>query len=258
MVARRRFGQHFLHDPAIIGRIVAAIDPRPGDELIEIGPGRGALTGPLIARTGRLEAIEIDRDLAHRLALEYGAALIVHQADALTIDFAALAAGRKLRVCGNLPYNISTPILFRLLESTAHILDLHFMLQREVVERMAASPGSRKYGRLTVMLAARCRVEKLFTVGAGAFQPPPKVESALVRLVPYVQAPFYIAAPQRFARVVAAAFEQRRKTLRNALAGYVDRAGFLAAGVDPGRRAETVSAEEFARLAQTPGPAPGL
>ena len=258
MVARRRFGQHFLHDPAIIGRIVAAIDPRPGDELLEIGPGRGALTRPVIAAAGRLEAIEIDRDLAQRLAREYGTALLVHQADALTIDFAALAAGRTLRVCGNLPYNISTPLLFRLLESTAHIRDMHFMLQREVVERMAASPGSRKYGRLTVMLAARCRVEKLFTVGAGAFQPPPKVESALVRLVPYAQAPFQIAAPERFARVVAAAFEQRRKTLRNALAGYVDTAGFSAAGVDPGRRAETVSAQEFARLAQTPGPAPGL
>jgi 16S rRNA (adenine1518-N6/adenine1519-N6)-dimethyltransferase len=258
MVARRRFGQHFLHDPAIIGRIVAAIDPRPGDELLEIGPGRGALTGPLMARTGRLEAIEIDRDLAQRLARQYGAALTLHQADALTVDFAALAAGRALRVCGNLPYNISTPLLFRLLESAAYIRDMHFMLQREVVERMAASAGSRTYGRLTVMLAARCRVEKLFTVGAGAFQPPPKVESALVRLIPYAQAPFQIAAPERFARVVAAAFAQRRKTLRNALAGYVDTAGFLAAGVDPGRRAETVSAQEFARLAQTPGPAPGL
>jgi 16S rRNA (adenine1518-N6/adenine1519-N6)-dimethyltransferase len=258
MVARRRFGQHFLHDPAIIGRIVAAIAPRAGDALLEIGPGRGALTRPLLAASGRLEAIEIDRDLARRLAHEYGTALIVHQADALTVDFAALAAGRTLRVCGNLPYNISTPLLFRLLESSAHIRDMHFMLQREVVERMAASPGSRKYGRLTVMLAARCRVEKLFTVGAGAFQPPPKVESALVRLVPYAQAPFQIAAPERFARVVAAAFEQRRKTLRNALAGYVDTAGFSAAGVDPGRRAETVSAQEFARLAQTPGPGPGL
>jgi len=258
MPARRRFGQHFLHDPAIIARIVAAIDPKPGDALVEIGPGRGALTGPLLARAGRLEAIEIDRDLVQRLAHTYGGALTLLQADALTVDFAALAAGRRLRICGNLPYNISTPLLFHLLDAAAHIRDLHFMLQREVVERMAASPGSRRYGRLTVMLAARCSVEKLFTVGAGAFQPPPKVESAVVRLVPYAQPPFPIPDPQRFARVVAAAFEQRRKTLRNALAAYVDTAAFAAAGVDPSRRAETVSAEEFARLAQAGGAAPRL
>jgi 16S rRNA (adenine1518-N6/adenine1519-N6)-dimethyltransferase len=255
--ARKRFGQHFLHDPAVIARIVAAIDPAPGQHLVEIGPGLGALTLPLLARTGRLEVVELDRDVIPRLAerARGHGELSVHQADALDFDFGALRGpGPKLRLCGNLPYNISTPLLFHLLESHAAIADMHFMLQKEVVARMAASPASKAYGRLTVMLAVHCTVERLFDVGPGAFRPPPRVDSAIVRLIPHASAPFPIADPLRFAAVVAGAFGQRRKTLRNALAALVDPAGFAAAGVDPGRRAETLEPREFARLAATPAP----
>ena len=255
--ARKRFGQHFLHDPRVIARIVAAIDPRPGERLVEIGPGLGALTLPLLDRIGRLEVVELDRDVIPRLAERAAGRgeLVIHEADALDFDFGALrGAGPKLRVCGNLPYNISTPLLFHLLESHAAIADMHFMLQREVVARMAAVPSTKAYGRLTVMLAVHCRVERLFDVGPGAFRPPPRVDSAIVRLVPHASPPFPVADPLRFAAVVAAAFGQRRKTLRNALAGVVDPDGFAAAGVDPGRRAETLEPREFAQLAATPAP----
>ncbi len=255
--ARKRFGQHFLHDPAVIARIVAAIDPRPGERLVEIGPGLGALTLPLLERVGRLEVVELDRDVIPRLAaLARGHGdLVIHAADALAFDFAALAAGGpKLRLCGNLPYNISTPLLFHLLEARAAVADMHFMLQKEVVARMAAAPGGKAYGRLTVMLALYCRVERLFDVGPGAFRPPPRVDSAVVRLVPHAAPPFPVADPQRFAAVVAAAFGQRRKTLRNALGDRVTAEGFAAAGVDSGRRAETLAPEEFARLAAAATP----
>lgn len=253
--ARRRFGQHFLHDPGVIARIVAAIDPRPGQRIVEIGPGTGALTLPLLARCGRLDVIEIDRDLARELPRRAAGAgeLVVHQADALEFDFRALrASGPPLRLCGNLPYNISTPLLFRLLEAREAIADMHFMLQKEVVERMVARPGGKEYGRLTVMLAAACRAESLFRVGRGAFQPPPGVDSAVVRLVPHAAPPFPLADPQRFARLVAAAFQMRRKTLRNSLRGLLDASAFAAAGIDAGRRPETLSPEEFARLAGQP------
>ena len=256
-IARRRFGQHFLHDPGVIARIVEAIDPRPGERIVEIGPGAGALTLPLLARAGRLEAIEIDRDLAVELrgrAAGRGE-LVLHEADVLEFDFAALhGGGPALRVCGNLPYNVSTPVLFHLLEAAAAIRDMHFMLQLEVVRRMIAPPGGGEYGRLTVMLAAACRAEQLFRVGRGAFQPPPAVESAFVRIVPHASPPFPLPDRARFARVVAAAFSQRRKTLRNALRGVVDAVAFAAAGVDPGRRPETLSPTEFARLASAPSP----
>jgi 16S rRNA (adenine1518-N6/adenine1519-N6)-dimethyltransferase len=250
--ARKRFGQHFLHDPGVLRRIVAAIDPRPGERIVEIGPGRGALTLPLLERCGRLEVIEIDRDLAALLpGLAAGRGeLVVHEADVLDVDFAALhGGGQKLRVCGNLPYNISTPLLFRLLESRAVIADMHFMLQKEVVDRMVAPPGGKQYGRLTVMLAAACRAEALFRVGRGAFQPPPAVDSAVVRLVPHLGDPFPLPDPGRFARVVAAAFSKRRKTLRNSLRGLIDAAQFAAAGIDADRRPETLAPAEFARLA---------
>lgn len=259
--ARKRFGQHFLHDPGVIARIVAAIDPRPGQRLVEIGPGLGALTAPLLERAGRLEVIEIDRDVIPPLQrrCEGLGDLLVHQGDVLEVDFRVLwGGGAPLRVCGNLPYNISTPLLFHLLGATEAIEDMHFMLQNEVVERMVAPPGGKDYGRLTVMLAAACRVEKLFKVGRGAFTPPPRVESAIVRLVPLARPPCPLGDPGRFARVVAAAFSTRRKTLRNALRGFVDEAGFAAAGIDPGRRAETLSFAEFAALARTPAPAPAL
>jgi 16S rRNA (adenine1518-N6/adenine1519-N6)-dimethyltransferase len=255
---RKRFGQHFLHDPGVIARIVRAIDPQPQDRLVEIGPGLGAITLPLLERAGRIDVVEIDRDVIPVLqARAHGhGELVVHAVDALEFDFASLADGRRLRVVGNLPYNISTPLLFHLLESANAIADMHFMLQKEVVDRMAAKPGTAAYGRLTVMLAAHCRVAKLFDVGPGAFRPPPRVDSAVVRLVPHATAPFEVTDAARFARVVAAAFGQRRKTLRNALRGVVEEAGFAAAGVDPGRRAESLAAAEFARLAATPAPAP--
>jgi 16S rRNA (adenine1518-N6/adenine1519-N6)-dimethyltransferase len=250
--ARKRFGQHFLHDPGVLARIVDAIDPRPGERIVEIGPGRGALTLPLLERCRRLEVIEIDRDLIPGLEARAAAVgeLVVHAGDVLEFDFAALrGTGSKLRVCGNLPYNISTPLLFHLLATRDAIADMHFMLQKEVVDRMVAPPGGGDYGRLTVMLAAACTSTALFRVGRGAFQPPPAVDSAVVRLVPHAADPFPLPDPQRFARVVAAAFSMRRKTLRNSLRGLVDEAGFAAAGIDAGRRPETLAPAEFGRLA---------
>lgn len=248
---RKRFGQHFLHDATVIARIVDAIDPRAGERIVEIGPGRGALTAALLDRVDRLEAIEIDRDLAGDLGARFGRArLEVLQADVLDVDFTALRGdGPTLRLVGNLPYNISTPLLFHLLTHAAAIRDMHFMLQKEVVDRMAASPGSKIYGRLTVMLAPRIRVEPLFSVGAGAFRPAPRVESAVVRLTPLRAAPFDIGEPRRFEQVVRAAFAQRRKTLRNSLKGIVDEAAFRRLGIDPNDRAERLSPTQFAALA---------
>jgi 16S rRNA (adenine1518-N6/adenine1519-N6)-dimethyltransferase len=258
--AKKRYGQHFLHDRGVIARIVAAIDPQPGDRLVEVGPGLGAMTVPLLERARRLDVIEIDRDVIPELLRRTAGLgeLVVHHLDVLEADFTALrGAGPPLRVCGNLPYNISTPLLFHLLAARGAIADMHFMLQKEVVDRMAAAPDSSDYGRLTVMLAAECRVEKLFRIGSGAFSPPPRVDSAIVRLIPLAEPPFPLADRQRFARVVGAAFSMRRKTLRNSLRGVVDAAGFAATGIDPGRRAETLSPAEFAALAATPVPAEG-
>jgi 16S rRNA (adenine1518-N6/adenine1519-N6)-dimethyltransferase len=234
---RKRFGQHFLHDPRVVARIERAIDPQPGDALLEIGPGEGALTAPLLDRVERLEAVEIDRDLAARLAQRFPPVrLAVHCADALEFDFGRLAAG--IRIVGNLPYNISTPLLFRLAAQAQRVRDLHFMLQEEVVDRMVARPSTGAYGRLSVSLQARFRMEKLFGVPRGAFRPPPKVESAVVRLTP-------LAHPlQVDEELLRRAFSARRKTLRNALRG-VD---FAAAGIDPGLRPENLSAADYARL----------
>ncbi len=249
---RKRFGQHFLHDAGVIGRILDAIAPQPGETLVEIGPGEGALTFPLLARCGRLTVVEIDRDLAARLEArpEAGRELTVVRADALKFDLAPLAPpGGRLRLVGNLPYNVSTALLFRFLAQSGVIRDMHFMLQKEVVDRMAAGPGSDDYGRLTVMLAAGCRIEKLFDVGPGAFRPPPRVWSSVVRLAPWAEPPFPIPDPARFAAVVRAAFSQRRKTLRNALSSLLSAEAIRAAGVDPGVRAETLPPEAFGRLA---------
>jgi 16S rRNA (adenine1518-N6/adenine1519-N6)-dimethyltransferase len=255
---RKRFGQHFLHDRGVITRIVRAVDPRPDQRLVEIGPGLGAITLPLLEVARRMDVVEIDRDVIPVLeerARTLGAELAVHEVDALEYDFRALRGdGPPLRLVGNLPYNISTPLLFHLLDAADAVEDMHFMLQKEVVDRMAAAPDTADYGRLTVMLAARCRVEKLFEVGPGAFRPPPRVDSAVVRLVPHAEAPFAVPDAARFARVVASAFGQRRKTLRNALKGVVDDAGFASANVDAGRRAETLSPAEFGALARTPPP----
>ncbi len=246
---KKRFGQHFLHDRGVIERLLRAIDPQPGERFVEIGPGDGALTFPLLARIGRLTAIELDRDLIPRLRERGGDALELVEADALTVDLTALAAGQPMRLVGNLPYNISTPILFHALAHAGVVQDMHFMLQKEVVDRMGAGPGSKVYGRLSVMLQARCRVEPLFKVGPGAFQPPPKVDSAIVRLVPLPAAAIGLLDPARFEAVVRAAFAQRRKTLRNALAGVADVATLQAAGIDPQARAETVAVVDYVALA---------
>lgn len=252
--ARKRFGQHFLHDPAVIDRIVRSVQPLPGERLVEIGPGRGALTHILVsAAPASLDTIEIDRDLAADLRAEFAhvRAFTLHEADALDFDFRALAAerGGPLRVIGNLPYNISTPLLFHLLESTGSIVDIHVMLQREVVARMAAKPGSGEYGRLTVMLAPWVHVERLFDVGPGAFQPPPQVWSSVVRLT-VLPKPAFEVSP-RFRNVVAAAFSHRRKTLRNALKGLVTGEQIEECNLDPMVRPEEVSPEQFNTLART-------
>ena len=245
---RKRFGQNFLADPHYVARIVDAIAPAPGDNLVEIGPGLAALTGPLVARAGHLTAIEIDRDLAARLAADFPPErLTLHVADALDFDFATLGAG--LRVVGNLPYNISSPLLFHLARYETRLADVHVMLQREVVARMAAAPATPDYGRLSVMLQAKFAVTRLFVVPPGAFRPAPKVDSAVVRLVPLGAARPAIVDDALFARVVAAAFGHRRKTLRNALAGVCDAAAMAAAGIDPGARGETLAVADFVRLA---------
>ncbi|MFU8838038.1 MAG: 16S rRNA (adenine(1518)-N(6)/adenine(1519)-N(6))-dimethyltransferase RsmA [Thiohalomonadaceae bacterium] len=250
--ARKRFGQNFLHDPRIIQGIVSAIHPKPEDHLVEIGPGMGALTGPLLDSGARLDVVELDRDLIPILHKTLGspANLQIHQHDALKFDFCQLAEpGQSLRVIGNLPYNISTPLIFHLLDQAHCIRDMHFMLQKEVVDRLAAGPGCGDYGRLGIMVQTRCEVEQLFTVPPGSFHPAPKVDSAIVRLTPWQTPPHAIQDPALFAKLVSQAFMQRRKTLRNNLKGLIDAAALETLGIDPGRRPETLSIEEFARIA---------
>ena len=243
--ARKRFGQHFLADLGVIDDIVAAIDPKPGEALIEIGPGLGALTLPLLERCKQLTVIELDRDLAARL--RKNTALEVIEADVLKVDFAALAQERKLRIVGNLPYNISTPILFHLLPAAAAVIDQHFMLQREVVARMAAAPGNKDYGRLSVMLQWRYHVEALFDVPPEAFEPPPRVVSAIVRMLPW-PVPAAIDAGL-FEELVQVAFSQRRKLLRHTLGRWLEGRGFGGA-FDVQRRAEEVPVAEYVALAR--------
>ncbi|UYB51547.1 16S rRNA (adenine(1518)-N(6)/adenine(1519)-N(6))-dimethyltransferase RsmA [Xanthomonas sp. AM6] len=255
--AKKSLGQHFLSDRDYIDSIVRAVNPKPDDLLVEIGPGQGAITFPLLRRHGRLTVIEFDRDLIAPLtaaAAGVGELTILNR-DVLSVDFAELAAGGRIRLVGNLPYNISSPILFHALDHAAAIADMHFMLQKEVVDRMAAAPGSKVYGRLSVMLQAYCEVTSLFVVPPGAFRPPPKVDSAVVRLVPRAPQDIGIADPRRFADVVRAAFGQRRKTLRNALGGVCDAAQFEAAGVRPDARAEQLEVADFVRLANVPASA---
>jgi len=247
---RKRFGQHFLHDQAVIQGIVAAIAPQPGETLVEIGPGLGAITGPLLREAGTLDAIEIDRDAIRHLRDTFDPTkLRIHEGDALDFDFAPLAGTSRLRLVGNLPYNISTPLLFHLIKQRQHIFDMHFMLQKEVVDRMAAGASDDAYGRLSVMLAPWVEVAPLFDIGPGAFRPPPRVESTFVRLKPHAAPPFEIADYGNFSRVVAAAFSQRRKTLRNALKQLLSTEQIQEAGIDPGARAEVISPAGFAALA---------
>lgn len=252
---KKSFGQHFLHERRYIDRIVSVISPRADDFLVEIGPGEGALTFPLLAAAGKLTAIELDTDLIPNLeakAAAIGELSIVH-ADVLKVDFTAMAqrAGvSRLRVAGNLPYYISSPILFHCVDHAAAIADMHFMLQKEVVDRMAAEPGSKVYGRLSVMLQLACRVEPLFDVPPGAFRPPPKVDSSVVRLVPLPAEARHDANPARLHAVVKAAFAQRRKTLGNALRQVMDADAIRSAGIDPKDRAEVLAPMDFVALAK--------
>ena len=245
MKPRKRFGQHFLHDPGVLKRIVDAIDPARGDPVVEIGPGEGALTRPLLERIGQLTAIEIDRDLAARLEQEFPSErLAVVCADVLDFDFSALPSG--LRVVGNLPYNISTPILFHLAQYAGRVRDMHFMLQREVVQRMVARHSTPDYGRLSVMLQTRFSMQKLFNVAPGAFRPPPKVESAVVRLVPLREKMQCNEAALE--KIVREAFSARRKTLRNALP--LEPADYEELGIDPKLRPENLSPADYVLIAR--------
>jgi len=248
---KKSLGQHFLIDRNMIDMIVLAVSPQPGDLLVEIGPGQGAITLPLLRRHGELTAIEFDRDLITPLseaAQGVGRLTVIHK-DVLQVDFSRLAGEGKLRLVGNLPYNLSSPILFHALDHAACVQDMHFMLQKEVVDRMAAGPGSKVYGRLSVMLQAYCTVTPLFDVPPEAFRPPPRVDSAVVRLVPRDPATIGIDDPKRFTDVVRAAFGQRRKTLRNALSSVCSTDQIEAASLRPDARAEQVEVAGFIRLA---------
>lgn len=250
--ARKRFGQHFLHDPAVIARIVDAIGPGGGDHIVEIGGGLGALTRPLLERAGAIDVIEIDEQLAESLTQLAG--VTVYREDVLRFDFRRLVTGgTRLRIAGNLPYNISTPILFHLLETRDVIEDMHLMLQKEVVTRMVASPGGKDYGRLTVMLAPWLDIDALFDIGPGAFSPPPRVWSTMIRARVRAEPRFPIEDEQRFADLVRRLFSMRRKTLGRILKSDVSSASIEALGLDPRARPETLEPADFARLAALSG-----
>lgn len=246
-IAKKRFGQNFLTDQGIISSLVDAISPKPDDLMVEIGPGLGALTQPLMQQLNMLHVVEVDRDIITWMEKTYvHNKITIHNSDALKFDFSSL--GSAIRVVGNLPYNISTPILFHLLDNVAAIIDMHFMLQKEVVERMVASPSTAAYGRLSVMLQYRLQMEYLFTVPPEAFDPAPKVESAFVRCVPHAALPHPAIDETLFAQVVTAAFGQRRKTLRNTLKGLLDDDGFKALNLDSQLRAENLSVADFVSI----------
>jgi 16S rRNA (adenine1518-N6/adenine1519-N6)-dimethyltransferase len=246
---RKRFGQHFLTDPGVIDAIVQTIGPGKDDVVVEIGPGRGAITGSLAAKAGHLHCVELDRDLAAPLRHRYADVenVTIHEADALAFDYTAL--GDSLRVVGNLPYNISTPLLFRLLDQRDCIADMHFMLQKEVVDRMAAAPGSKAYGRLGIMLGCHLDIERLFDVDPQCFEPPPKVTSAVVRLMPLPPGRFEIADEKILGNTVTTAFSQRRKTLRNALKSLVDESELAELGIDAAARPEMLAIADYVALA---------
>ncbi len=248
---RKRFGQHFLTDPGVVDEIVRSIRPSSSDIVVEIGPGLAAITAPLLADAGRMHAIELDRDLAAQLRQRFHGVskLTIHEADALRFDYSTLGEG--LRVVGNLPYNISTPLLFHLLDYRAHIADMHFMLQKEVVARMAAPPGSRTYGRLGIMLGCYFDIEALFDVDRQSFDPPPDVTSAIVRLTPLPEGTYDVRDAAKLSKLVATAFSQRRKTVRNALKKVADEALLESVGIDPSLRPEAIAIAEYVRLANT-------
>ena len=255
--ARKRFGQNFLHDEHWIGRIIAAINPQAGDTIVEIGPGQAALTRHIINAIGHETAVEIDRDLAAWLQETFGDRLTLIEADALKLDWQSVHPDKRLRIIGNLPYNISSPLLFHLMSVADRVIDQHFMLQKEVVDRMVAQPGSKVYGRLSVMLQYRYRMQKMFDVPPGAFTPAPKVTSSIVRMVPLPQEALLEVDAERFSSVVAAAFNQRRKTLRNALSKLLTQEDIESVGIDPSVRAESLPVEAFVRLANIKVTTPG-
>jgi 16S rRNA (adenine1518-N6/adenine1519-N6)-dimethyltransferase len=246
---RKRFGQHFLTDPGVIDAIVRAIDPQPHDTIVEIGPGRGAITEPIAQKAGRLHCVELDRDLAAALCRRFHGRdnVDIHEADALQFDFCSL--GDSLRIVGNLPYNISTPLLFHLIDNRDCIDDMYFMLQKEVVDRMTAGPGSKAYGRLGIMLGCHLSVEALFDVGPQCFDPPPAVMSAVVRITPLGSARPAIDDERLLGRLVATAFSQRRKTLRNALKTMLADTELRSLGIDPGDRPESIPVSDYVALA---------
>lgn len=250
---RKRFGQNFLHDQNVIQRIVNAIAPQQGDHIVEIGPGQGALTSQLLPVVGSMDAVELDRDLLEPLQQTCASLgqLTIHSADALKFDFCSLTANNKprLRVVGNLPYNISTPLLFHLMEQRHCIKDMHFMLQKEVVDRITAQPGNGQYGRLGIMLQYYCQAERLFTVPPGAFFPPPKVDSAVFRLTPHAKPAYPAKDEALLSRIVSLSFSQRRKTIRNNLKGTIDESVLTELGIDPGLRPERLELEQFVKLA---------
>ena len=247
-VARKRFGQNFLVDRGIINAIVSAIDPQRGDTVVEIGPGLGAITEPLLARLDHLHVVEIDRDLIARLKKQHPPARVtIHEGDALNFDFAGI--GTDLRLVGNLPYNISTPLLFHLAEYVGIVRDMHFMLQKEVVERMVAVPGESDFSRLSVMLQYRFHLEWLIDVPPESFDPPPKVQSAVVRLIPRDVSELKAKSQEKLSQVVQTAFSQRRKMLRNTLKGTLSDTGFAELGIDPTRRAEDIPVADYVRIA---------
>ena len=247
---RKRFGQNFLRDPQVIARIIAHVNPQGCDHIVEIGPGLGALTTPLLRKTGKMDVVELDRDLIPRLmsTCEGQGELRIHQADALKFDFTRLYPGDPIRLVGNLPYNISTPLIFRLLESAAHIRDMHFMLQKEVVDRITATPGGGDYGRLSVMTQYHCRAEKCFTIGPDAFKPAPNVHSAIVRLIPHPTPPVNVLDFRVFKQTVTQAFNQRRKTLGRIFKKRLDTTDFESLGISPGARPETLDIQQFIAL----------
>ncbi|MEW5011752.1 MAG: 16S rRNA (adenine(1518)-N(6)/adenine(1519)-N(6))-dimethyltransferase RsmA [Cycloclasticus sp.] len=248
--ARKRFGQNFLNDSRVIHQIIMAINPSASDHVIEIGPGQGAITEPLLASQCQLDVVELDRDLVSRLAVQFSQypRFNLHSADALSFDFSSLSDGEKLRIVGNLPYNISTPLLFHLMEQAEHIEDMYFMLQKEIVNRLQARPGSKQFGRLSIMIQIHCEVEALFDVDPESFDPKPKVMSSIVRLRPHTQTKYRIDDLSLFEKIVKAAFAQRRKTIRNNLKEVCDEDVLRLAGIDPGARAEALAIEQFVEL----------
>jgi 16S rRNA (adenine1518-N6/adenine1519-N6)-dimethyltransferase len=246
--ARKRFGQHFLADPGVVDAILRAVSATKDDIVVEIGPGQGAITTALAASAGHLHAVELDRDLVRRLRHQYDGnpTVTIHEADALAFDFSTL--GDRLRIVGNLPYNISTPLLFHLLKYRDRIIDMHFMLQKEVVDRMAAGPGSKAYGRLGIMLGCHLNIESLFYVDKSAFEPPPEVTSAVVRLDPLPPGKYDIKDEKLLSTIVTHAFMKRRKTIRNSLKDHVEAADFNAVGIDSGLRPEQISIQKYVEL----------